>query len=104
MSVDHQAPGFSVKPTLTGGRVVLRPFVDDDLAAFEVALADPEVARLTGSPPDGGFDTERLRAWYGSRGRHRHVDPRPGVGGAPRPPAGCPDAVIEMLLRGLWAG
>lgn len=57
---------FSVKPTLTGERVLLRPFVEDDIAAFEAALSDPEVARLTGSPP-GGHDFERLRAWYGSR-------------------------------------
>ncbi|MEU2611177.1 GNAT family protein [Micromonospora sp. NPDC007271] len=59
---------FSVKPTLTGDRVVLRPFVvDDDVAAFQDALADPEVARLTGSPPGDAFDLNRLRAWYGTR-------------------------------------
>ncbi|MFU8850345.1 GNAT family N-acetyltransferase [Micromonospora sp. SL1-18] len=58
---------FSVKPTLTGDRVILRPFVDDDVAAFQVAIADPEVVRLTGSPPGEKFDLNRLRAWYGSR-------------------------------------
>ncbi|WP_255509980.1 GNAT family N-acetyltransferase [Micromonospora sp. AP08] len=58
---------FSVKPTLTGDRVLLRPFVDDDLAAFEEILADPEVARLTGSPPGEGLEPARLRAWYGTR-------------------------------------
>ncbi|WP_242624018.1 GNAT family N-acetyltransferase [Micromonospora kangleipakensis] len=57
---------FSVKPTLTGERVLLRPFADDDVAAFQAVLADPEVARLTGSPP-GDVDLGRLRAWYGSR-------------------------------------
>ncbi|TYC23170.1 GNAT family N-acetyltransferase [Micromonospora sp. MP36] len=57
---------FSVKPTLTGERVILRPFVDEDLAAFQAALADPEVARLTGSPPEP-IDPGRLRAWYGTR-------------------------------------
>jgi RimJ/RimL family protein N-acetyltransferase len=57
---------FSVKPTLTGDRVVLRPFVDGDSAAFEVILADPEVVRLTGSPPEP-FDADQLRAWYGTR-------------------------------------
>ncbi|SBT37409.1 GNAT family N-acetyltransferase [Micromonospora narathiwatensis] len=57
---------FSVKPTLTGDRVVLRPFVDADIAVFEVVLADPEVARLTGSPPEPP-DPGRLRAWYGTR-------------------------------------
>ncbi|MFC3504969.1 GNAT family N-acetyltransferase [Micromonospora krabiensis] len=58
---------FSVKPTLTGERVLLRPFVDADLDTFRVALADPEVRRLTGSPPDDTFDEGRLRQWYGSR-------------------------------------
>lgn len=67
MPVDQQTADFSVKPTLAGDRVVLRPFVDDDVAAFQVVLADPEVVRLTGSPPDNHLDVERLRAWYGSR-------------------------------------
>ncbi|WP_089010722.1 GNAT family N-acetyltransferase [Micromonospora inositola] len=58
---------FSVKPTLIGERVLLRPFVDDDVAAFQAVLADPEVARLTGSPPGEGSDPGRLRAWYSSR-------------------------------------
>ncbi|MCZ7439290.1 GNAT family protein [Micromonospora sp. WMMC241] len=58
---------FSVKPTLTGERVVLRPFSDDDLPALAAILADPEVARLTGSPPGEGFEPTRLRAWYGTR-------------------------------------
>lgn len=58
---------FAVKPTLTGERVQLRPFVDDDVAAFQTVLADPEVVRLTGSPPDDELDLARLRAWYGSR-------------------------------------
>ncbi|MFI7211777.1 GNAT family N-acetyltransferase [Micromonospora maritima] len=59
--------GFSVKPTLTGERVLLRPFLDDDLPALAEILADPEVARLTGSPPGEGFAETRLRAWYGTR-------------------------------------
>ncbi|GAA4575657.1 GNAT family protein [Micromonospora coerulea] len=58
---------FSVKPTLTGDRVLLRPFVDDDVAAFQAALADPEVVRLTGSPAGEAVDPGRLRAWYGTR-------------------------------------
>ncbi|MEU5561925.1 GNAT family N-acetyltransferase [Micromonospora musae] len=58
---------FSVKPTLTGERVTLRPFEDADLEAMRSALADPEVRRLTGSPPDEPFDDARLREWYGSR-------------------------------------
>ena len=58
---------FSIKPVLTGERVVLRPFVDADVAVFLAAIADPEVARLTGSPADDRPDEERTRAWYGSR-------------------------------------
>jgi RimJ/RimL family protein N-acetyltransferase len=60
------AVDFATKPTITGERVTLRPFVDADLACFRAAMADPEVARLTGSPP-GGPDERRLRSWYGSR-------------------------------------
>lgn len=64
---------FADKPTLTGERALLRPFVEDDVAAMAEAIADPEVGRLTGSvnsssvAPDEGFDEERLRQWYGSR-------------------------------------
>ena len=58
---------FSVKPTLTGERVVLRPVRDDDLPALAGILADPEVARLTGSPAGETFEPARLRAWYGTR-------------------------------------
>ncbi|TDC57216.1 N-acetyltransferase [Micromonospora sp. KC207] len=59
-------PDFSVKPTLAGQRVLLRPFVADDVSTFRAALTDPEVCRLTGSPP-GEHDEQRLREWYGSR-------------------------------------
>ncbi|MGR6317760.1 GNAT family protein [Micromonospora soli] len=52
---------------LTGDQVLLRPFVDDDATAFAAILSDPEVGRLTGSPPDDVLDAGRLRAWYGSR-------------------------------------
>jgi RimJ/RimL family protein N-acetyltransferase len=66
MSVDHVTADFSVKPTLTGDRVVLRPFVADDLAVFREALVDPEARRLTGSSVES-FDDERLRQWYATR-------------------------------------
>ncbi|MER6343131.1 GNAT family N-acetyltransferase [Streptomyces sp. NPDC001595] len=57
---------FSEKPVLTGERTVLRPFTEDDVPVMAGVLADPEVARLTGSPlEECGLD--RLRAWYGSR-------------------------------------
>lgn len=42
-------PDFSVKPTLVGERVVLRPFTPADIDAMGPVLADPEVIRLTGS-------------------------------------------------------
>jgi RimJ/RimL family protein N-acetyltransferase len=58
---------FLTKPVLTGDLVILRPFVDADVAVFLEAIADPEVARLTGSSPDDAPDEERTRAWYGSR-------------------------------------
>jgi RimJ/RimL family protein N-acetyltransferase len=65
---------FAHKPTLTGERVVLRPFLETDLPAMVEAIADPEVGRLTGSvnsstaAPDAAFDQERLREWYSTRG------------------------------------
>ncbi|WP_446218958.1 hypothetical protein [Micromonospora sp. IBHARD004] len=49
---------FSVKPTLTGERVLLRPFVVDDVAAFQAALAS-EWAAHRGHPqglPRGAAD------------------------------------------------
>ncbi|MEK8109167.1 GNAT family protein [Micromonospora sp. M12] len=67
MPSDQPTADFSIKPTLTGERAILRPFVDDDLATFREAVADPEVARLTGSPANDTPDEERMRSWYGSR-------------------------------------
>ncbi|MFR9778647.1 GNAT family N-acetyltransferase [Micromonospora sp. MS34] len=58
---------FSIKPTLTGERVLLRPFTAADADTFQAILADPEVVRLTGSPRQERFDLDRLRDWYGSR-------------------------------------
>ena len=63
------AVDFSVKPTLTGDRVVLRPFRDSDYPAVREALKDPEVVRLTGSRPivwDAEADA-RMCEWYGTR-------------------------------------
>ncbi|MGW5558062.1 GNAT family N-acetyltransferase [Micromonospora sp. NPDC003944] len=67
MPSEQATPDFSTKPTLTGERVILRPFVDDDLDTFRAVVADAEVARLTGSPIDDAPDEERMRSWYGSR-------------------------------------
>jgi RimJ/RimL family protein N-acetyltransferase len=61
-----------VKPTLCGDLVELRPFTGADVDTMAEILADPEIARLTGSvtstedlgqPPP----LESLREWYGSR-------------------------------------
>lgn len=64
-----ERPDFAHKPTLTGDRVVLRPFADGDLDGLRVMLHDPEVLRLTGGRPDGTDEERerRLRDWYGSR-------------------------------------
>ena len=63
---------FADKPTLTGERVVLRPFHEADLPALATAIADPEVGRLTGSVHTSeeagqGHDEARLREWYLTR-------------------------------------
>ncbi len=69
--------GFSVKPTLTGQRAVLRPFhLDQDGPALREMLSDPEGLRLTGSnhgPADPAAWDDAAEAgfldWYGSRNR-----------------------------------
>ncbi len=65
---------FAVKPTLTGQRVVLRPFTESDIAAMGPILADPEVNRLTGSVHTTQDATsrepvlgERELEWYRTR-------------------------------------
>jgi RimJ/RimL family protein N-acetyltransferase len=67
-------PDFATKPTLTGERVVLRPFRPDDLPAMGEILADPELLRLTGSvssTAEANSQPTELdevgRAWYLSR-------------------------------------
>ena len=46
------APDFSTKPTLSGERAILRPFIDGDTQALLAALGDPDVRILTGSVHD----------------------------------------------------
>ncbi|MGW4531022.1 GNAT family N-acetyltransferase [Nocardia sp. NPDC004340] len=66
---------FSVKPTLIGSKVILRPFVSDDLDAIVAALRDPDVRRLTGTVHDETAETtpqdpaerRRLSDWYATR-------------------------------------
>jgi RimJ/RimL family protein N-acetyltransferase len=43
---------FTVKPTLTGDKVVLRPFLEADIPPLRRALRDRDVLRLTGSVHD----------------------------------------------------
>jgi RimJ/RimL family protein N-acetyltransferase len=56
---------FTTKPTLTGELVVLRPVTEDDYPALAVAMADPDVHRLTGSR--GEIGEEKAREWYRTR-------------------------------------
>jgi RimJ/RimL family protein N-acetyltransferase len=65
-AASDRVPDFADKPTLTGERVLLRPFLDDDLPALRAALADPEVIRLTGSA-GLDHDEDELRHWYATR-------------------------------------
>ena len=68
----RHGPDFTIKPTLTGARVVLRPFNDGDLPAIRVALLDPEVRILTGSvhdaaqahAPEAPGEDKLLADWY----------------------------------------
>jgi RimJ/RimL family protein N-acetyltransferase len=70
-----QVPDFASKPTLTGERAILRPFVDADTPALLAALGDPDVRILTGSVHDKAAarspaspEEERLAAeWYATR-------------------------------------
>jgi RimJ/RimL family protein N-acetyltransferase len=68
-------PDFATKPTLTGERGILRPFIDRDTPALLAALADPDVRILTGSVHDEA-DARRAASpeevklageWYATR-------------------------------------
>lgn len=74
MSNPHPPVGpWLPKPTLTGDRVVLRPFRPDDVLVMATILSDPEVGRLTGSVhgsgerAESGEVTGELWDWYGTR-------------------------------------
>jgi RimJ/RimL family protein N-acetyltransferase len=75
---DQPAADFSVKPTLTGDKVLLRPFsLAEDADALREMLLDPEASRLTGSHDFGDrpwaeADEARFRDWYGTR--HQQPD------------------------------
>ena len=65
---------FTVKPTLRGALVTLRPFTEADIAAMGPILADPEMLRFTGSVHSTAqtlaesphLDAE-TRRWYETR-------------------------------------
>ena len=65
---------FASKPTLTGEKVVLRPFNDGDLPAIRAVLLDPEARMLTGSvhnaaearSPEPPEEEALLLDWYGT--------------------------------------
>ncbi len=71
----HPLASPAVEPTLTGTRVVLRPFAfEHDAAALREMLRDIEVNRLTGSCHDPGDMPEwnpaaesGFRDWYSTR-------------------------------------
>jgi RimJ/RimL family protein N-acetyltransferase len=73
--IEQPAASLAAKPTLTGTKVVLRPFrVEQDAPALREMLRDPEVLRLTGSSHDPGDMPEwdeaaesRFLDWYGTR-------------------------------------
>jgi RimJ/RimL family protein N-acetyltransferase len=67
-----RTPDFSVKPTITGEKVVLRPFTEDDLRGMLQVLRDPEALKLTGTVHDDAepaslAEETRFRDWYASR-------------------------------------
>ena len=69
-----ESSGFAAKPTLTGEKVVLRPFRDGDLPAIRAVLLDPEARMLTGSvhnaaeaqSPESPDEEALLLDWYGT--------------------------------------
>ncbi|MGW7362385.1 GNAT family N-acetyltransferase [Streptomyces sp. NPDC054841] len=66
-ATEQPTTDFSVKPTLTGERVVLRPFTEADAPTMAVILSDPEVLLFTGSAGDPPLPEARLRSWYATR-------------------------------------
>jgi RimJ/RimL family protein N-acetyltransferase len=69
------APDFSVKPTLTGAKVILRPYVEEDFPILLAAVADPEVLRLTGTIHDPQAVPDPDEEWFLQVYRVRNVQP-----------------------------
>lgn len=53
------------KPTITGAKVMLRPFETSDIEYMEECLKDLEVIKLTGSDMD--YDRDLVVKWYSTR-------------------------------------
>lgn len=53
------------KPTLTGDKIILRPFQPEDFNYMEECLMDPEVIKFTGS--DADYDRDFVMEWYQTR-------------------------------------
>jgi diamine N-acetyltransferase len=57
---------LSMKPVITGEKVILRPFkADEDLPFIEECLKDPVVLKYTGSSDE--YDREEVYNWYHTR-------------------------------------
>jgi RimJ/RimL family protein N-acetyltransferase len=61
-------PDFSIKPTLAGDLVTLRPVGEPDVEGLRDLVSDPVGNRLTGS--HGEVDEAKLRWWYATRAEH----------------------------------
>ncbi|MEU0671780.1 GNAT family protein [Streptomyces sp. NPDC006172] len=57
---------FTVKPTLTGEKTVLRPFTEADAQTMWEIIGDPEVVRFT-FPAGGDLTADHVRSWYATR-------------------------------------
>jgi RimJ/RimL family protein N-acetyltransferase len=72
---DQPGPDFSAKPTLTGEKAILRPFIlEQDADALRAMLQDPEALKFTGSINEPGEISEwdeaadeRFLDWYTGR-------------------------------------
>lgn len=53
------------KPTLHGEKVILRPFIDEDIDTMLECINDPEVMKFTGSSES--FDKDFVIQWYKTR-------------------------------------
>lgn len=54
------------KPTITGDKIILRPFKSSDFIHMEECLQDFEVLKFTGSQ-NNHYDRERTMKWYSTR-------------------------------------